>query len=214
MRFRSDELPNPAAVYALRQYAAELPRVFLLSYKKIEEPCFMRDNESISSMYADHILDLRAYLVRKVACRETACDLAQETFLRVISADLGWAIRDPRALLFRIAKNLAIDHYRAHALLRGKCDDLAECEELPSGLPGPEQIVFSRQMLERLCRAIETLPPQCRKIFLLHKFEGQSHAEIAAGYGITRNAVEKHLVRALVHLRKHCAEFFSSRSFS
>lgn len=163
----------------------------------------MRDNESISSMYEDHILDLRAYLVRRVACRETACELAQETFLRVISADLGRAIRNPRALLFRIAKNLAIDHYRASAPLRGQCDDLAECEELPSGLPGPEQIVFSRQMLEQLCRAIEILPSQCRKIFIMHKFDGQSHAEIAAGYGITRNAVEKHLVRALVHLRKH-----------
>lgn len=163
----------------------------------------MRDNKLISSLYADHILDLRAYLSRRVACRETACELAQETFLRVISADLGRTIRNPRALLFRIAKNLAIDHYRANAPLHGKCDDIAECESLPCGQPLPEQVVFGRQMLERLCRAIEALPPQCRKIFLLHKFEGQSHAEIASGHGITRNAVEKHLVRALVHLRKH-----------
>lgn len=163
----------------------------------------MRDNESISSMYADHILDLRAYLARRIACRETASELAQETFLRLISADLGRAIRNPRALLFRIAKNLAIDHYRAKDPLHSRCDDLAEHETLPSESPAPDQIVFSRQMLERLCRAIETLPPQCRKIFILHKFEEKPHAEIAASYGITLNAVEKHLVRALVHLRKH-----------
>lgn len=163
----------------------------------------MHDNKSIAAWYVEHVPDLRAYLNRRIACRETACELAQETFLRVISADLGRAISNPRALLFRIAKNLAIDHYRAKDPLHSPCDDLTEHETIPSESPAPEQIVFSRQMLERLCRAIEKLPPQCRKIFLLHKFEGLSHAEIAAGYGITRNAVEKHLVRALVHLRKH-----------
>lgn len=176
---------------------------FCYLYEKLREPRYMRDNKSISSMYTDHILALRAYLVRRVTCRETACELAQETFLRVISADLGRAIRNPRALLFHIAKNLAIDHHRVNAPLRGRCDDIAEYETLPSDMPAPEQIVFGRQMLKRLCHAIEALPPQCRKIFIMHKFEGQSHVEIAASYGVTRNAIEKHLVRALVHLRKH-----------
>ncbi|MBC6962986.1 MAG: sigma-70 family RNA polymerase sigma factor, partial [Nitrosomonas sp.] len=46
------------------------------------------------------------------------------------------------------------------------------------------------------------LPPQCHRAFVLHKFDGDSHAEIAEKLGITRNAVEKLLIRALIRLRQ------------
>jgi RNA polymerase sigma-70 factor (ECF subfamily) len=103
--------------------------------------------------------------------------------------------------LDRIAGNLAIDHYRASKSRAGYNVDIEECTELPCGKPGPERIVAARQLMERLRGAIEALPVQCRRIFMRHKFDGISHAEIALEYGITRNAVEKNLIRALVSLR-------------
>ena len=50
-------------------------------------------------------------------------------------------------------------------------------------------------------RAIEDLPPKCRAVFIRHKFDGVPQATLAGEFGISLNAIEKHLVRALLQLR-------------
>ena len=152
-------------------------------------------------LYLRHIGELCVFLTQKLKCRETAQELAHESFIRYIGLDSGVAVGNPRALLYRIAGNLAIDHYRQTKSHADFHVEIEECAELPCDKPGPEQIVAARQMIARLRQAIDALPPQCRSIFMRHKFEAIPHAEIALEYGITRNAVEKHLVRALVSLR-------------
>ncbi len=59
----------------------------------------------------------------------------------------------------------------------------------------------ARQTLARLAAAVEQLPPRCREVFLRHKFDGCRQADLAREYGISVNAIEKHLIRALVQLR-------------
>jgi len=157
--------------------------------------------DAFSELYLRHIGELCSFLALRLNCRETARELAHESFIRVMGQGSDAVIANPRALLYRIAGNLAIDHYRASKAHAGFHVELDDCAELPCGKPGPEQIIAARQMMERLRRAIEALPPQCRRIFMRHKFDGIPHAEIALEYGITKNAVEKHLIRALVNLR-------------
>ena len=60
---------------------------------------------------------------------------------------------------------------------------------------------MARQELDRLRRAIEELPPKCREVFIRHKFDGIPQATLAREYRVTLNAIEKHLVRALILLR-------------
>jgi RNA polymerase sigma-70 factor (ECF subfamily) len=60
--------------------------------------------------------------------------------------------------------------------------------------------VAARQRLALLTAAIAELNPQTQKIFRMHKFEGLSHPEVAAALGISRSAVEKHMMAALKHL--------------
>lgn len=161
----------------------------------------MFGKDAFSDLYFRHIGELCSFLAMRTNCRETAMELAHESFIRYMTQG-SVAVENPRALLYRIAGNLAIDHYRSAKTRAGCHVELDECDELPCGKPGPEQIVAARQMLDRLRSAIEALPKQCRSIFIRHKFEGVAHIEIAREYGITRNAVEKHLIRALVHLRR------------
>jgi len=66
----------------------------------------------------------------------------------------------------------------------------------------PEQIAVARQRLDKLVEAVNTLPPRCRAVFILRKFENLSQAEIAERLGISRNMVEKHLRHALQTLQK------------
>lgn len=157
----------------------------------------------IANLYRRHFGELRAFLLRRGGCHEMAAELTHDTFIRVMNYDPGEPMRNSRALLYRIAGNLAIDHHRSSSIRPERIDDFHQDEQLASDLNDPARVVCARQRLDRLRTAIEGLPPQCRRAFVLHKFEGRSHAEIAAEFGITRNAVEKLLIRALVQLRRH-----------
>ena len=158
----------------------------------------------LANLYLRHFSELRAFLLRRTGCREIAAELTQETFIRVMGYQAGESIQNARALLYRIAGNLAIDHHRTCVKFPESVsiDDLPQYELPATELTDPARIVCARQTLERLCIAVKGLPPQCHRAFVLHKFDGYSQAEIADKLGITRNAVEKLLIRALIRLRQ------------
>lgn len=77
--------------------------------------------------------DLLGYLVRRLHCRETAADLCQETFVRLLDSGLWAQARDPNALAYRVARNLVIDHVRRRRTeARHRSAD-----PFPADLPGP-----------------------------------------------------------------------------
>ncbi|GJL76493.1 RNA polymerase sigma factor [Nitrosomonas sp.] len=159
----------------------------------------------LTNIYLRHVSELRAFLFRRVRCREVAAELTQETFIRIMmGCQTDNPIHNIRAMLYRIAGNLAIDYHRMQVKhsKHVSIDELPEHEQPLTDVSDPARITSARQTLEKLCAIIEALPPQCHRAFVLHKFDGYSHAQIAAKLGISRNAVEKLLIRALVRLRQ------------
>lgn len=157
-------------------------------------------------MFDRYYRELLNFLALKVRDRDTAADLAQESFARVYAAQKsGTAIRDPRALLYRTARNLLTDSYRRHAVRHtGEAapptdeDGGGEPEEQagPDALE-PETAVASRQRFEAIAAIVDSLPPRCREAFILVKFDGLSHAEVAARMGIAVKTVEMQVQIAL-----------------
>ena len=156
-------------------------------------------HKHIATLYLDHLGEIRRFLFRKLACIDIASELANEVFVRRMVT--GSTVDNERTFLFRIAENLALDHFRAQAGTAGKFVDIDDCHDLASEVPGPERYVIARQQLRRLREAIDEFPPHCREVFVRHKFDGLLQKELAAEYGITVSAIEKLLVRALLHLR-------------
>ncbi len=157
----------------------------------------------ITSLYLNHIVELRRYLSGKVDSTALADDLAHETFARVLATDKALdGVRQPRALLFCIARNLLIDHYRGKAAHAGVMVPLESCQQQPSAAPSPERIVLARQQLAQLRHAIDSLPPRCRQAFVRFRFDGIPQKALAVELGITLNAVEKLLIRAMLALRQ------------
>lgn len=152
-------------------------------------------------MLERHHRELLNFLSRQVGDRDTAADLAQESFVRVLAAQSsGQAVLDMRALLYRTARNLVIDQHRRNQVRRH--DDLDALPEdqhphAPQHLQ-PEELLASQQVIRAYLATIEALPERCREAFVLHVFDECSHAQIALHMGISVSMVEKHIVRAMV----------------
>ena len=58
------------------------------------------------------------------------------------------------------------------------------------------------QLAESVERALQELPLNCRKVVVWQKIEGLTKAEIAERLGLSRNMVEKYMIRTLRHLRE------------
>jgi RNA polymerase sigma-70 factor (ECF subfamily) len=165
----------------------------------------------------NHYKDLRKHLTRELRDPEHAADIAQSSFERVYThaLDLYGAaqgsgnpspkINAPRALLFRVARNLCIDAARHRQVIKEWARDRSSADAANSA-PSSEYVIAQRQVLIRVVQTIEKLPPRRREVFLLFRAYGYTHAEIAARLGITEMAVAKHLVRAVLDCSRTLAE--------
>src|SRR3546814_9917082 len=59
-----------------------------------------------------HYGELTAFVRRKARCPALAADIVQETYVRLASGSTPASIANPRAFLYRVASNLAVDHLR------------------------------------------------------------------------------------------------------
>lgn len=155
-------------------------------------------------MFEHYYRELLHFLTRKLRDGDAAADLAQESYARVYAAQkAGEAVRDPRALLYRTARNLVVDRHRHEQVRLGVESPLPDTDPAePDAQPAPaayepEALAASQQAVGQLVATIEALPPRCREAFLLNRFEGLSYAEVAARMGVSAKAVEQHIRHAL-----------------
>jgi RNA polymerase sigma factor (sigma-70 family) len=157
------------------------------------DPLFLVD------LYKKHRSSLINSIARLVGCRETAADLAQETYLRLLVHCNGTSLIHPEAYLFRVGRNLAIDHQRN---LFSRADFMQLDEELPCTLPQPDELAFLRQQCENLLNAIFSMPASCRDVFLLRKIDGLDYGEIASRLAISEKSVQRRLVQSMLHCNR------------
>ena len=67
----------------------------------------------------------------------------------------------------------------------------------------PEAATGASMQLARLDASLSKLPPLCRDAFLLNRVEGLTHAEIAGRLGVSVRTIDRFMVRAWDHLRRH-----------
>ncbi|MGP0630122.1 RNA polymerase sigma factor [Nitrospina sp. 32_T5] len=158
-------------------------------------------DSNLHAVLVSNYEDLKAYLIHKFGCRLLAEDVVQETWLKVNQLAEPRSVAHPRAYLFKMAANLAIDHLRSEKSRKRHICVESVPEEIGNGMPLPDRVIDYQQRLAVLRRAVDELPPRCREVFLLHKFEDCTHAEIAERLDISRNMVEKHIIRGLAHCR-------------
>lgn len=142
----------------------------------------------------------------KVRCRETAQDIVQDAWLKLAATPASAAIAEPRAYVFRLVGNLALDALRRRAFQRIWFTSADAATERVGEPPRAEARLIAKERARRLKIAIASLGPQRRQVYLMRQIDGLSHAEIAARLKITVGTAEKHMARALVDLRAALAD--------
>lgn len=157
---------------------------------------------------------LERYLSRKLDNPADAAEVTQETFIRLYRLEHPEELDNARAFLFQIASNLAVDQLRRRTLhsrfLRSESREPGEGElpETAADTLSPEQIISSREKLDRIYGAIEELPEKCRQAFLLHRASGLSYGDIARELGVSVSSVEKYILQALKHCRQALSVYY------
>ena len=152
----------------------------------------MAPNADAEALFAVHETGLLRYLRRAVGHGETARDLTQDVFVRIARAGTLPAGDDERrAWVFRIARNLAIDHRRRHEV---RLTDPAAAR--------PEAArPASQDTSAAVNEALASLDALDRDVFLLRESGGLSYAEIGAACDLTVPAVRSRIHRTRLALR-------------
>lgn len=159
------------------------------------------NRDDLSYLFLNQQKAILQLLMRRVQCPDTAQDLSQEAFLRLVRLDTLPHSENVSGYLFRIAERLAIDflrHRQRQTLRVAPLDESIESPALP-----PEEMNILREHCELLLSAIASLPKLTRHIFLLRKIDELSYGNIAKQLNISEKTVQRHLVKAMLHCHHH-----------
>ena len=148
----------------------------------------------VESLYHAHHSWLTGWLRRKLGCPQNAADLAQDTFMRLLTARETPAPGEPRAFLTVVAKRVLFNHYRRQDLERAYLEALAQMPEHVA--PSEEDRAIILQTLLELDQLLDGLPKQVKRAFLLAQLDGLTYAQIGAQLGISIATVKRHLTKA------------------
>jgi RNA polymerase sigma factor (sigma-70 family) len=149
---------------------------------------------------------LMSFFLRRVGDRGEAEDLTQDVFIRLAGVAQREQVDDPDALVFKIAANLMRDRGRRSATRA--VAQLAEVDDhLVSALTHefledrtPERVLLARLEIVEVLKALDELGERTKDIYVLFRLEAMKQREIASLYGLTTKSVEKHVMRATLHL--------------
>lgn len=156
----------------------------------------------VTEFYQQQHQSLLRYLQRKLGSLSEATDVAQLTYERLLRSEQIEEINNPKAFVYRMATNLAIDVIRKRKRIEEV--DFSESDELDilaDTKIGPERLVDMSQTLDLVRVFIAELPPKCRYAFLSYKFEERDYAEIAESLGVSQSMIRKYVLRAMAYCR-------------
>ncbi|MDE1168257.1 MAG: RNA polymerase sigma factor [Pseudomonas sp.] len=163
-------------------------------------------DKDLKALFDGHSHNLQRYLTRQVKDPQLAADLVQESFLRLAEQPSGSANVLTAAYLYRVARNLMIDHMRQEH--RRKTHTFSEegLEPVVDETTCLETQAIAAQQRQALAAALRALPERTREIVRLNRIEGMTHAEVARQLDISDSSVQKHLAQGLVFIMQRLKE--------
>lgn len=145
---------------------------------------------------------LYSHALRFVYTKEKAEDIVCDVFYDFWKSNSYMSLQSTyRAYLYAAVRNRAYTYVRYELKEEKNMTGPESSGHLPAG-NSPESLLEYDELHQRIDRAIQELPPQCQRVFLLSRFEGKKNKEIAASLDLSLKTVEAHMAKALSQLRK------------
>jgi RNA polymerase sigma-70 factor (ECF subfamily) len=160
-----------------------------------------RERETLAALSLNHRASLQRYFERRLKVKSEVEDLIQEVFLRLARRSDFGSIDFIDGYLFQVAASVFQDrlrHWQSRAMhLHEEYREGHSPEEF-----SPERVLIAKESIAQVVQALQELPERVRMAFVLHRFEGLRHPEIAERLGVSVSAVEKYVIRALCLIRQ------------
>ncbi len=145
---------------------------------------------------AECVAVLRPYVAQHVP-RDQVDDILQETMLRLHQRQSQEPIDNFSAYAFQTARSVMADRSRRAKVRWSSAHSELHESDHPVEHLTPERVLFGQEAVRRFVIALEEMPERTRDIFVLHRFEELSYAQIAEHMEVSLSAVGKHMVKAL-----------------
>lgn len=170
-----------------------------------------RSLSDFESIFRAHHAALFHFLRRLLSSAEDVEDCLQETFLRF------WRSRyseqgQVKSYLFKIARNLAIDHLRSQQPAMERTTSLEEMEPALEDRSESEKSLDRNELAQLVREKVGQLPLPQRETFLMFRYHELSYQEIAEIQGVSVKTVDSRLYRAMKWLGQHLNGHFITKS--
>lgn len=146
---------------------------------------------------------LQRRLTRILVNPQDVEDILQDTYVNSITSEEKAKIRNPKAYLMQVARNLALKELSKKSRQLTDSIEVAGGFSLISNEPTAEDQISGEEKMVVLAEAVSMLPPKCREAFLLCKVYGLSYKEISRRMEISVSTVEKHMITSLKRCSAH-----------
>ena len=157
--------------------------------------------QTVESLYRNQVPKLLRFFARR-GVRDEAEDLANDSFVRYMAAPAVQEDRvdNPEAYLHEVARNALRN--RARAAFHRSIIDLDLDPQTATDGSDPVALLEARDMLARMDASMAKLPAKTRAIFMAHRLDGATYADLAKTHDLTVKGVDWHMTKAIAHLHR------------
>jgi len=184
---------------------SELNDFFFLRFKNGDELAFEK-------IFKSNHRQIVGFCNQFITDWDKAQSLAQEAFINLwLNREKIETLNGIKAFLYTYAKSSCLNYIR-HRKIISKYEDLQlQSKEDQLNREVLESFDFNSleftELEELIMRSINELPDQCRRVFMMSRFEGKMNKEIAEDLNISVKSVEANITRALKTLRTDLADY-------
>lgn len=167
-----------------------------------------RTGNDFDAFFREQRPGLLRYLTLRLGNGQEAEEVLQEAFIQFLKASETLEIENRHALLVRICSTQAIDRIRSNISRVRRENEWSDGYYRSRSAEGEfggvtalqDRTVLARDDIRNVLKALDELSETVRQAFILHRFDGLTHGEVAEQMELSRSTVEKHIIKASRHL--------------
>jgi len=180
--------------------------VLLQTFDNLRSSLFIMKRCEFESLYNRLFEKLCHKVYPIVNDKDSAKDIVQVVFIKFWKTQPNLKV-DADSYLYKAVVNQALNYLDSHSRRTSALRSMGELTSAPGN--NVEQTISELELKEKIERVLNTLPPACKRVFILSRFEGMSYKSIAAFLNISENTVDNQIKHALKQFRHHLLALLS-----